>query len=179
MSSIRHYRDGGIVSHGISKSGATDDAGPCCGEEVDRDIADIIAMMAEYREQLPPELFPDADHETTLASLKAWQKAGDLLYVMPRTADGAVIACIAGVVCDAWFARNLKTVMELIFYVRPEHQGDGIGGKILAEYEQLAQLAGCQVVELQNMSPAHRDIVDRMYLKAGYRVDSIQYSKRL
>ena len=116
------------------------------------DVRGLIAELNQFLLGLTPREF------CTHMTVEQMANAATTLFVARQ--DGAAIACGA-------LRRDADGVGEVKrMYTRPSHQGRGIGGKILAEIEDLARREGLTrlVLETGDRHPA----AWRVYERGGF-----------
>jgi GNAT superfamily N-acetyltransferase len=145
---------------------------------VSDDLASIVALMLEYRSQLPESFYPEPDPGHALANLLAWHEAGDLLYEVERR-DGEPVGCAACLLLDAWWCADRRVANEIILYLRPQWRGAGIGWRMRLRLADRCRESGARSVETLHMNMTSIEADDMAYRRAGYRLTGWAYERAL
>lgn len=103
----------------------------------------------------------------------AWPEGVELAYVAGADGAAAAICLYRTLTTTAWgkvlYIDDLATA--------PDARGQGFAGAMLAHAESVARKRGCDAVHLDS-GPARHD-AHRLYLNAGFQINSHHFAKRL
>lgn len=136
---------------------------------------DDFDRMADLLDAFGNEVGPAIsrhDRSYALANILAAYDAGALLIVW----DDQWRACILSFIHKAFLVDELHAA-EIAFVVDPQCRSQGIGPRVLLQYEQCLQKLGVRRSCIASSHPAYHEEAGRLYERLGYSRASIGYQK--
>jgi len=140
--------------------------------DVDR-LADLWVELARDQRVHGSHLRPEANREAVREELARYIVTGNVLVA--RTDDDGLAGFVQFAPESGSYEQDLdRGVIENI-YVRPDHQGDGLGGELLGRAETELFDAGVDRVSLEVLAP--NDAARRFYARHGYQPHRVELER--
>jgi len=140
---------------------------------------DLEAILSIYRED-PLTGQREARGESALEryeSAFADIDANPRQLLLVADASGTVAGTVQVTAIQHLMATGLRSAMIEAFFIGSQHQGQGIGGRLLEEAEQWAVTNGCESIGLT--SNKQRPGAHRFYLRHGFEATHDGFKKKL
>jgi GNAT superfamily N-acetyltransferase len=128
---------------------------------------DDLRELASLQKELIDE---ESDIERMLELFRIIQN-DDNYYLLGLRSEGRIVASLAGIVCHDLFGKCMPYMLVENVIVAMDMRRQGIGTRLMAEIERIAEERGCRYVML--VSSAKRKKARDFYHRLGY--DSANY----
>jgi hypothetical protein len=146
-----------------------------CFEQLnEQQIPDLLYLASVFEsESLFVKVDPRAFRQTLLNLIN-----NDSGVVYCAISGGRVVGSIGGmmVMCPLG---GVKKMMELFWFVSPDHRNGNIGIKLLSMFERKAVESGCGSIMMVHMSDSMPERIKALYVGRGYAEIETSYSKDL
>lgn len=100
-------------------------------------------------------------------------------HVMLVAQDGDKYVGMVGLfVAPFMFDRGVTAAYEVVWWVDPEYQGNGVGQKLLAAIEPACKARGAQAIQMVRLATSPPQ-AEALYEKLGYKFSEASHTKTL
>lgn len=139
------------------------------------DLRRIVEMSEKFYPQTPYILLTPFDPEAVGALALALIESGIMLVA---EVEGEVVGMVGLAIAPFIFNPELVGAYEVIWWVEPEHQSNGVGRALLEAIDDLARERGAFFVHMALM-PNSPDAAAALYFKLGYAHTEMSFTKRI
>lgn len=144
-------------------------------QATETDVQGIVSMSAKFYETTSyagwAQFNPDTVHD--LASNLAEN------HVMLVAEEGGKLVGMAGLfVAPFMFNGDITAAYEVVWWVDPQTQGQGVGKALLGAIEPACAARGCRTVQMVHLASSPPQAV-AIYERMGYRHTESSYTKTL
>lgn len=132
-------------------------------------MAEQFYMMTENAKTVP------ADYATMYDLFSMLQREG-FIYVADM--EGEAVAMLGCLVSPHMLNSNHLVATEIMWWVEPEHRRSTLAAELMNHAEAEAGERGCTLITMTKLAQSS-EVVDRIYVRRGYRNAEAAYVKEL
>ena len=139
-----------------------------------------------------------ADHRSNIEFMKGMEHASEFIKInseyafrvydhmvkrgiatgLMKEVDGKVVGCL-GFIMSTDLHSGEPIAIETFWFVDPAFRGQGYGNELFDAFEETAKRKGAKKVAMIHMSDSFPDILEKLYMKRGYRLLEKHYIKEI